>query len=443
MQTQLAPSFQGTPQGEQAQGVLRQCVHCGFCNATCPTYKLTGNELDGPRGRIYLMKQVFEGQTPTRTTQEHLDKCIGCRHCESTCPSGVQYHELLAVGTAAVDAQVQRPWPERLQRWGLVKVLPSRWFGPALTLGRMVRPMLPKALQERIPERPPMAPPAWPDRKKSMHARQVLLLKSCVQRSLRPHVDAATARVLDVLGIRAGVSRKSGCCGAIQGHMGDLEGAKVRARHNIDAWWPWVESATPAEAILINASGCGAWVKDYGSLLADEPAYADKAKRIAALAKDPGELLPGWMPHLKRRLARRAESSLGSMTFHPPCSLSHAQKLSSAAQPGPIETALRELGFDVNLAPRDSHQCCGAGGAYSVTQPELSRQLRDLKIKAIEETEPHVIASANIGCIVHLQSGTNTPVKHWIELLDEALTRQASGGVAAAPPGSDRGGQAG
>lgn len=423
MQTQLAPQYQDQPEGRQAESVLRQCVHCGFCNATCPTYKLTGNELDGPRGRIYLMKQVFEGQAPTRTTQEHLDRCIGCRHCESTCPSGVQYHDLLAVGQLEVDRQVKRPLRERLLRWGLIRIVPSRWFGPAVSMGRLVRPILPRAWQERIPLRPPLAPPAWPDRKKAMHARQVLLLKSCVQRSLRPHVDAATARVLDVMGIRAGVSRQSTCCGAIQGHLGDLEGAKQRARRNIDAWWPWVESATPAEAILINASGCGAWVKDYGHLLADDPAYADKAKRIASLAKDPGELLGAWMPMLKRKLARLPAGTLGAVTFHPPCSLSHVHKLSSATQPGPIEQGLRELGFTVNLATRDSHQCCGAGGAYNMLQPELSTQLRDQKIKALEETDPHVIASANIGCIVHLQSGTSTPVKHWIELLDEALSR--------------------
>lgn len=426
MQTQLAPQYEGTTAGQQAEAVLRQCVHCGFCNATCPTYKQTGNELDGPRGRIYLMKQVFEGQAPTRTTQQHLDACVGCRHCESTCPSGVQYHELLAVGQAAVDAQVERPWKEKALRWAIRKVVPSAWFVPALVVGRWVRPMLPKAWQERVPLRPPFAPPAWPDRKKGMHARQVLLLKSCVQRGLRPHIDVATARVLDSLGIRAGVSRKSGCCGALQGHMGDLEGAKARARTNIDAWWPWVISKAPVEAILINASGCGAWVKDYGQLLADDPAYADKAKRIAALAKDPGELLPQWLPLLKRRLGRRPEGSLGTMTFHPPCSLSHVHKLSSAAQPGPIELGLRELGFEVHLAKRDSHQCCGAGGAYSLTQPEMAIQLRDDKLRALDETDPHVIASANIGCIVHLQSGTNIPVKHWIEMLDEALTRQES-----------------
>jgi glycolate oxidase iron-sulfur subunit len=433
MQTQLAPQHQTTPEGQTAQAVLRQCVHCGFCNATCPTYRLTGNELDGPRGRIYLMKQVFEGHTPTRTTQQHLDHCIGCRHCESTCPSGVPYHELLAVGQAVVDAQVERPWRERLLRWGLRTLMPSPWFTPALKLGQALRPMLPPALRERVPARPPLAPPAWPDARKSLHARRVLLLKGCVQPGLRPHIDASTARVLDAIGIRVVVAPGSTCCGAVQGHMGDVDGAKARARRNIDAWWPFIESPTPVEALVINASGCGAWVKDYDSLLADDPAYADKARRVVALARDPGELLASWLPLLKRKLAKRASGagagaavapgSLGALTFHPPCSLSHAQKLSSAAKPGPIESGLRELGFEVKLAAQDSHQCCGAGGAYSVLQPELSTPLRDAKLKALAATEPHVIASANIGCIVHLQSGTNTPVKHWLEVVDEALSR--------------------
>ena len=425
MQTQLAAQHQSTASGQKAQEVLRQCVHCGFCNATCPTYRLTGNELDGPRGRIYLMKQVLEGQAPTRTTQTHLDHCIGCRHCESTCPSGVQYHELLAVGQAEVDAQVERPWRERLLRWGLRTLMPSPWFTPALKLGQAVRPFMPASVRERIPARPPMSPPAWPDPRKSLHARRVLLLKGCVQPGLRPHIDAATARVLDAIGIRAVVAPASTCCGAVQGHMGDVDGAKVRARRNIDAWWPFIESPTPVEALVINASGCGAWVKDYDSLLADDPAYADKARRVVALTRDPGELLAIWLPLLKRKLGKRAQAGLGSLTFHPPCSLSHAQKLSSAAKPGPIETGLRELGFEVKLATQDSHQCCGAGGAYSVLQPEMSRQLRDLKVKALDATEPHVIASANIGCIVHIQSGTNTPVKHWLEVVDEALSRSA------------------
>lgn len=425
MQTRLAPAYQNQAAGQQAEAVLRQCVHCGFCNATCPTYRVTGDELDGPRGRIYLMKQVFEGEAPTRTTQAHLDRCVGCRHCESTCPSGVRYHALLALGQAEVDAQVARPRGERLMRWALRTVLPSRLFGPLLRLGQAVRPMLPPVWRDQVPARAPLAPPSWPDVRTSLHVRRVLLLKGCVQPGLRPHVDAATARVLDAVGIRAVVAAGSGCCGALQGHMGDLAGARERARRNIDAWWPHVESATPVEAILVNASGCGAWVQDYGQLLADDPAYAEKAQRVAALARDPGALLPQWLPVLKRKLAKRAAAgaSLGAVTFHPPCSLSHVLRLSSAAQPGPIETGLRELGFEVKLAAVDAHQCCGAGGAYSVLQPTLSRELRDRKLVALSATEPHVIASANIGCIVHLQAGTDTPVKHWLEVLDEALSR--------------------
>jgi len=423
MQTQLSPTYQNTPQGQQADKVLRSCVHCGFCNATCPTYKLTGNELDGPRGRIYLMKQVFEGQTPTRTTQEHLDRCIGCRHCESTCPSGVQYHELLAVGQAVVDDQVQRPWAERVRRWALRTVVPSRAFGPLLRLGQALRPMLPAALARQVPLPAPWPPGAWPDQRKSVHARRVLLPQGCVQPHLRPHIDAATARVLDAVGIRAVAVRGAGCCGAIKGHLGDVDGARVQARRNIDAWWPYIQCDAPVEAIIVNASGCGAWVKDYDSLLADDPAYADKARRVASLTRDPAELLPQWMPLLKLSLRKRM-GGLGAVTFHPPCSFSHALKLSHAAKPGPVEVALRELGFDVRLAATDSHQCCGAGGAYSLLQPELAEPLKQAKVAALKATGSGVVVSANIGCISHLQSGMDVSVKHWIELLDEAVSER-------------------
>ena len=421
MQTQLAPAYQNTAEGQQADAVLRSCVHCGFCNATCPTYKLTGNELDGPRGRIYLMKQVFEGQAPTRTTQQHLDRCIGCRHCESTCPSGVQYHELLAVGQAEVDRQVARPWPERLRRWALRAVVPSRAFGPLLTLGRWLRPVLPAVLARQVPQAPALAPPAWPsEQHQRRHARRVLMPENCVQPHLRPHVDAATARVLDAVGLRAVTVRGAGCCGALKGHLGDESGARLQARRNIDAWWPFIEAEVAVEAILINASGCGAWVRDYAKLLADDPVYADKARRVVALLKDPAELMPEWLPALKRRLRPRA-GGLGAITFHPPCSFSHALKLSSTARPGPLEASLRELGFEVRLAACDPHQCCGAGGAYSLLQPAMAEPLRQAKVAALKAAGSPVVASANIGCITHLQAGTEVPVRHWVELLDEAL----------------------
>jgi glycolate oxidase iron-sulfur subunit len=424
MQTHLAPQFEGTPQGQQAQAVLRSCVHCGFCNATCPTYRVTGDELDGPRGRIYLMKQVFEGQTPTRTTQEHLDRCIGCRHCESTCPSGVQYHELLEVGQQVVDQQVQRPWSQRWRRWALRTVVPSRAFGPLLAVGRVLRPLMPAALARHVPAAAQHGSTVWPEAARTkLHARHVLMPEGCVQPHLRPGIDAATARVLDAVGVGVVRVRGGGCCGALKGHLGDQEGARVQARDNIDAWWPHVQGANPVEAILVNASGCGAWVKDYASLLASDAAYADKARQVVALLKDPADLLPQWVPQLQKRLTGARLS--GPVAFHPPCSFSHVLKHSGAGRPGPVETGLRALGFDVRLAPVDSHQCCGAGGAYSMLQPELAEPLREAKAASLTATAAVVVASANIGCITHLQSALAVPVKHWIEVLDEALRDQS------------------
>lgn len=421
MQTRLAPAYKDQAIGQKADAVLRNCVHCGFCNATCPTYRITGDELDGPRGRIYLMKQVFEGATPTRTTQQHLDRCIGCRHCETTCPSSVKYADLLHVGQQEVDRQVRRPWMERLRRWGLRTVVPSAAFGPLLALGRWVRPLMPEAMAAQVPQAAPVAPPEWPDVKTSTHERYVLMPQGCVQPHIRPHIDASTARVLDAVGLRAVWISDNRCCGAIQGHLGDEAGAKGQARRNIDAWWPHVDGTNPPEAIVINASGCGAWSRDYHRLLADDPAYADKAARVVALMRDPAEMLPQWVPALQSRLAGRP--SPGPLTFHPPCSFSHVLKLSHAAKEGPVESSLRALGFEVRLASRDSHQCCGAGGAYSLLQPDMAEPLKKAKVAALSEAGSPVVASANIGCIAHLQSGLDVPVKHWIELLDEALTQ--------------------
>lgn len=426
MQTQLAPQYRDTPEGQQADRVLRSCVHCGFCNATCPTYKLTGNELDGPRGRIYLMKQVFEGHTPTQTTQAHLDRCIGCRHCESTCPSGVQYHELLSVGQAVVDAQVQRPMAQGLRRWLIRQVVPSRGFGPLLRLGRWMRPLLPNALAQHVPQALAHSPGDWPDASKCQHTRRVLMPQGCVQPHIRPHIDAATARVLDAVGVQAVPIRGAACCGALKGHLGDTQGASEQARRNIDAWWPFIEGESPVEAILINASGCGAWAKDYDQLLAQDPAYADKARRVVALIKDPAEMLTAWVPALRQALHPGQQQgqqarSLGSLTFQPPCSLGHAMKLSQAAKAGSIETGLRALGFEVTLASVDSHQCCGAGGAYSLLQPDLSAPLKAAKVAALMATKPQVVISANIGCITHLQADMPVPVRHWLEVLDDAL----------------------
>lgn len=414
MQTNLAPEFKATPDGDAAEAILRKCVHCGFCTATCPTYQLLGDELDGPRGRIYLMKQVLEGQAPTRATQQHLDRCLTCRNCESTCPSGVQYGALVDIGRKIVDAKVERPGRERAVRWLLREGLTSPLFAPAMALGRLVRPLLPAPLRHKVPARPGPRAHQWPQRQ---HPRKVLLLLGCVQPAMMPNINAATARVLDAAGLQTLVADGAGCCGAIRLHGGDHEGGLADMRRNIDAWWPLVEGLTSAgavEAIVMNASGCGATVKEYAHHLAHDPDYAVKALRIAALTKDLSELLPELVPALKPRLKK--PSPPPRLAFHPPCTLQHGQQLR-----GGVESGLRELGFEVELAPSEAHLCCGSAGTYSVLQPELAHQLRDRKLAALALLEASAIVSANIGCIQHLQTGTPTPVRHWVEVLDEAL----------------------
>ncbi|WP_027994850.1 glycolate oxidase subunit GlcF [Simplicispira psychrophila] len=410
MQTQLAPLFQGTADGQVAEAILRKCVHCGFCTATCPTYQLLGDELDSPRGRIYLIKQVLEGQTPTRSTQLHLDRCLTCRNCETTCPSGVQYGHLVDIGRKLVDAQVPRPLGERATRWLLKEGLTSPLFAPAMQLGQAVRSLLPASVRAKVPAPEPAG--VWPTRS---HARKVLLLAGCVQPSMAPGINSATARVLDAAGIQTIIAPEAGCCGAVKFHLNDQDGGLAHMRANIDAWWPHIDSGA-VECLVMNASGCGATVKEYGYHLQHDAQYAAKAARISALTRDLSELLPDITPLLQGKLA---DVPQGVMAFHAPCTLQHGQQLR-----GGVETHLRALGFDVRVALCEAHLCCGSAGTYSVLQPELSQQLRERKLGHLGALEPTVITSANIGCITHLQSGTATPVRHWVQVLDEALAGQ-------------------
>jgi glycolate oxidase iron-sulfur subunit len=417
MQTTLADEFKGTRDGQEAEAILRKCVHCGFCTATCPTYQLLGDELDGPRGRIYLIKQVLEGAPVTRSTQLHLDRCLTCRNCETTCPSGVQYGRLVDIGRHIVDERVERPASERAARWMLKEGLNSPAFAPAMKLGQLMRPLLPAALKKKVPAGATERAHRWPRRD---HPRKVLMLMGCVQPGMMPNINSATARVLDAAGIQTLVADEAGCCGAIRTHLNDREGGLADMRRNIDAWWPLVEGLTAkgkVEAIVMNASGCGVMVKDYGHALAHDPVYADRAKRIAALTRDLSELLPDLVPALKNRLHRGHARQLA---FHPPCTLQHGQQLR-----GGVETHMRTLGFEIRLAPVESHLCCGSAGTYSVLQPELATRLRDRKLAHLAPLSAQVIVSANIGCIQHLQSGTATPVRHWVEVLDDALVPAA------------------
>lgn len=398
METRLAPFIKDTHHGAEAEQILRACVHCGFCNATCPTYQLLGNELDGPRGRIYLMKQVLEGQAPSMRTLSHLDRCLTCRNCETTCPSGVAYGRLVEIGREVVEHQVERPWTQRFVRSMLRHWLLSPAFGATLGLGRAMRPLMPRSLQRKIPQLPQAG-----SRPAPRHTRRMLLLEGCVQPGLSPDINAATARVLDRLGISLISAAGVHCCGAMEQHLSAQEAARNRMRANIDAWWPQVMNG--AEAIIITASGCGAVVKDYAALLADDPAYAEKARRISDLARDLSEVISGSdLSALELRPRRIA--------FHPPCSLQHGQKLG-----GVVEAILTRLGFELTPVI-DRHLCCGSAGTYSILQGRLAGQLRNDKLNKLQAGQPELIATANIGCQMHLASGTELPVVHWITLLD-------------------------
>ncbi|MGE8067758.1 glycolate oxidase subunit GlcF [Pseudomonas sp. NPDC089569] len=404
MQTTLSESARRLPRAEEADSILRTCVHCGFCNATCPTYQLLGDELDGPRGRIYLIKQVLEGNEVTQKTQQHLDRCLSCRNCETTCPSGVDYHNLLDIGRAVVDAAVPRPIGQRLLREGLRTLVPHPdLFKGLVNGGQVFRALLPDALQSKLPRSATQGGP----RPATRHARHVLMLEGCVQPGLSPNTNVAAARVLDRLGISVTPSREAGCCGAVDYHLDAQAAGLDRARDNIDAWWPEIEKGV--EAIVQTASGCGAFIKDYGHLLRSDPAYAEKARTVSALARDLVEVLRD------EPLEKLGIHSARRLAFHCPCTLQHAQKLGGA-----VETLLERLGFNMTFVP-DGHLCCGSAGTYSLTQPELSRQLRDNKMNALESGYPEVIVTANIGCQSHLDGAGRTPVRHWIEVVEAEL----------------------
>ncbi len=413
METTLAEFIKGTPQGDEAESILRKCVHCGFCTATCPTYQLLGDELDGPRGRIYLIKQVLEGAEATAKTQLHLDRCLTCRSCETTCPSGVHYSRLLDIGRSVVEQQVGRSANETLQRMALRAVVPhpSR-FGPLLKLGQLARPFLPAALKQKVPANIVPAP-AWPQ---TQHARKMLVLEGCAQPALSPATNAAAARVLDRLGItllHAPAVRGAGCCGAVSFHLNAEAEALTAMRRNIDAWWPHIEAG--AERIVITASGCGVMVADYSHALACDAAYADKARRVSALACDISDVIAAELPRLQTLNAQPSAPSAKRIAFHAPCTLQHGLK-----KKGAVEALLTQLGFELTPVA-DAHLCCGSAGTYSILQPELSNRLRANKIAALEAGTPTEIVTANIGCQSHLQAVSKQPVRHWIELLDAHL----------------------
>jgi glycolate oxidase iron-sulfur subunit len=411
VQTELADFIRGTPEGVEADAILRKCVHCGFCTATCPTYQVLGDDLDSPRGRIYLIKRVLEGAAVSGRTRLHLDRCLTCRACETTCPSGVQYGRLVDIGREVVEKRTRRgPW-DWLKRSVLSFGLPrTNLFSAALRTAQWLRPALPGTLKKRIPEKN-QANLSWPP---ARHARKMLVLGGCVQPALAPSINAAAARVLDRLGISLIEAPGAACCGGVRFHLNRHEAGRDDMRALIDAWWPLVETQH-VEAIVVTASGCGVTVKDYAHLLANDPAYRDKAARISALARDLCEVVPADFPQIR---AERGPQS--RVAFQSPCTLQHGQQIR-----GRVEGLLARAGYQVTPV-RDAHLCCGSAGTYSILQPEIAGELRSRKLAALQEGGAPCIATANIGCLTHLQAASAVPVRHWVELVDEALERRVT-----------------
>lgn len=409
MQTKLIPLYQESEDGQEAEAILRNCVHCGFCNATCPSYQVLSNELDGPRGRIYLIKEMLEGGEVSEETRLHLDRCLSCRACETTCPSGVKYHRLLDIGRAIINEKLPRSPFAKAQRQVLSKLLASpALFKSLLQVGRSLKPLLPKAVQVKIPAEQTVES-ALPTSRES--SRRVLLLDGCVQDALAPNINLATRKVLNGFGIQWKSISKASCCGSASFHLDEVVSAKEQARATIDAWWPLVEKGG-IEAILINASGCGLFVKEYVDLFASDKGYREKARHIASLAKDPSEFLvhEDWP-----RVITNVEGGADRVAFHPPCTLQHGQKIKGVVEEIITRSGTQVLGFS------DMHLCCGSAGTYSILQSAISSELKQRKISNIESVKPEVILTANIGCQSHLSTESSVPVRHWLEFVAQMM----------------------
>lgn len=383
MQTKLAEQFKNSPQGKKADDILRSCVHCGFCLATCPTYQLSSNELDSPRGRIYLIKSALEDNEVSQNSLQYLDQCLTCRACESTCPSGVEYGQLADIGRELVEPH--RAWWQKLYRSSV------RFFLTSPALFNTVAPFFKHSSIN--------TPKITADNATS----RVLLLTGCVQPALAPTINHATNNILAKLGVEVIETPQSACCGALEHHLSAQDQALQQVKHNIDSWSELVESGV--EAIISTASGCGVMIKDYKTLFEPNDPYYQKAMEISDKTKDIAEYLLG------QDLSALSIKE-NNLSYHAPCTLQHGQKL-----PSIVEHVLAKTGYQVSPIT-DSHLCCGSAGSYSIFQPKISKQLRENKLQHLSASNPDVIVTANIGCLMHLSKGTNIPVKHWIELVN-------------------------
>jgi glycolate oxidase iron-sulfur subunit len=435
MHTRPSGALENTERGREAQELLRSCVHCGFCLPACPTYRMTGNELDSPRGRIYLVKQLIEGGPAGAETLEHLDRCLTCRACETACPSGVQYGRIAELGRELAAARVDRPLHERALRSVLVETLGRRRvFEALLRVGGWLRPVLPASLRAKLPSSAPAAPPPTPTEarlpastgvrmqspthplpstasRNAPHARRAVLLEGCVQPGLAPGIDAATERVLERLGISTVRARSEACCGALGHHLGRTGTALGQARRNVETCTGLLDGG--AEAVVSSASACGLMIKDYGRLLADDAAFAERARRVSEATLDLCELIEP--ADLER--AGLAPGAGPTVAWQSPCTLQHGQRLV-----GRVEALLIAAGYRLARV-NDAGMCCGSAGTYALLQPELSQALRERKLASLTAGQAELIATANVGCLAHLRETSPIPVWHWIELVDAALAR--------------------
>ena len=401
MHVELHSLFADTAEGQIARDLTSACVHCGFCLETCPTYLDSRDERDSPRGRIYLIKQLLETGEASEQTQTHLDRCLTCLSCETACPSGMRYGRLVDIGRGLIEQQVARPAHNKGLRWLLRSVLSRpRLFAAALAMAQALRPLLPKSLRDKIPQRQTRKPLPT-----GQHPRQMLMLEGCAQGAATPNTNDAAQRVLDRLGITLIGAPGAGCCGAVNYHLAAHKDGLDNMRRNIDAWWPYIESGI--EAIVSSASGCGSMLVEYGELLAHDPAYAHKAKRVSELTRDIGEVL------LQENLDKLSvNTAIGKVAVHTPCTLQHALGLTDL-----VPELLGRAGFEL-AQTTDRHLCCGSAGTYSILQAPISQRLRDNKLLALTGDAPALIATANVGCQLHMQGAAGIPVVHWIELLD-------------------------
>jgi glycolate oxidase iron-sulfur subunit len=414
-----------------SEKILRSCVHCGFCTATCPTYVLLGDELDSPRGRIYLIKNMLESDAPaTPDVVKHIDRCLSCLSCMTTCPSGVHYMHLVDHARAHIEETYERPWGDRLLRKLLALLLPR----PALFRLALIGAALARPLQALLPGRLAamaalaprrLAPPSPVDRPQVLAAegprrKRVALLSGCAQQVLAPQINEATVRLLRRHGCEVVIAGGAGCCGALAHHLGQHAPALARARANIDAWQRVIDDGVAAgglDAIVVNASGCGTQLKDYGFMLREDPAYAEKAQRISALTRDVSELMA------ELGLATLVQATGQRVAYHAACSLQHGQQVRTAPK-----TLLAAAGFTVLDVP-EGHLCCGSAGTYNLLQPELATRLRDRKLGNIAGLDPDIVATGNIGCMTQLAAGTAVPVVHIVELLDWATGGEMPGAL--------------